>query len=115
MKSAHDFLLTKAKQDFGVLKKWTNTKLMTDDEVNENIRNLVAHQIRRMIEDDFKKLLDLLYQTDLSEQKVRECFQADKSAHEVSLMLADLYLHRMLQKYQTRKDYSDENIQGDWE
>jgi len=113
--SVHKFLIDKAKSDFGILKRWTNPKAMTEQEIYNNLRDLVAHHMQKMLDHEHTRLLDLLYQTDVSEEKVRACFQADKSSKEISLELADLYLTRLLQKWNTRNTYSNMDIQGDWD
>lgn len=115
MKSVNEFLIDKAKRDFGVLKKWTNLKRMSNEEVYENLRDLTAYHIQKMLDSEYTRLLDLLYQTDISEDKVRKCFRADKTSKEISIELADLYLNRLLEKWKTRHTYSTMDIKGDWD
>jgi hypothetical protein len=109
------FLSDSSKRDFGILKKWTNTKLMTESESYENLQKLIAYKISKMIDSDYGKLMDLLYKTDINEEQVKSCFGADKSSPEIGREIAVLYLDRMSKKYQTRLQFSDRNIEGDWD
>lgn len=109
-----NFLTETSKRDFGVLKKWTNLKVLNHEEAFENLINLIAYKIAQMINDDYSKLIDLLYSSDLDEKKVKNCFNIDKTNTEVARDIALLYLQRMVEKWKTRKEYSDKNIEGDW-
>lgn len=115
MKNANDFLIQSAKVDFGILKKWTNLKLMTSDEVFKNLKNLVGFRIQRMLDHDYSSLLELLYKCDISEIKVRSCFDAKKTSKEIANELAELYIQRMRQKWQTRLLYDNPDVKGDWD
>jgi hypothetical protein len=115
MKNDYDFLIDQAKKDFGILKKWTNVKLMSPEEVNENLKSLLAYQIHKMIDSDYNKLLELLYKTDISEAKVRACFDSSKTSKEISIEIAELYLARMRMKWKTRQEYASKEIVGDWD
>ncbi len=115
MKNANEFLLASAKQDFGVLKKWTNLKIMSTEEVYENLRDLIAYHIQKMLDHEYSRLLELLYKADISEVKVRACFQATKTSREIALELAELYLARMQSKWKTRQEYNTRDIKGDWD
>lgn len=115
MKSESEFLIDKAKQDFGVLKKWTNLKAMSESEVYENLKNLTANGIKNLLDHDYGKLLELLYKSDISEAKVKQCFDATKSSREISLEIAELYLVRMIAKWKTRQAYAQNLDQGDWD
>jgi hypothetical protein len=109
------YLTDCTKRDFGILKKWTNSKLMSEEESSDNIQKLIAYQISKMIDNDYGKLMDLLYKTDISEPKVKSCFDADKTSSEIARDIAKLYLERMIQKYQTRLQFSNPDIVGDWD
>lgn len=115
MKNANEFLIDSAKNDFGVLKKWTNLKLMTSDEVLENLINLIALRIQKMLDHDYARLLELLYKSDISEAKVRACFDADKSSKEIAKEIAELYIQRIQLKWQTRLLYNNPDVKGDWD
>jgi hypothetical protein len=115
MKSANEFLIDNAKVDLGVLKKWTNLKLMTPDEVYENLVHLIALQIQKMLDNNYSRLFELFYKSDISENKVRSCFDADKSSKEIAKELAVLYIERLKSKWETRLLYDDPNVKGDWD
>ena len=107
-----DYLKSKSKQDFEILKKWT-TSVMTPEEAHENLRSLIGTQIQKMLDSNVKSLLDILYQTDISEAKVKACFSLDKTSREIGLEMADLYLMRLQQKWSTRQQFKTD-IEGDW-
>lgn len=115
MLSKYEFLIDKAKQDFGVLKKWTNIKAMSEQEVYENLKNLTAYAIQKLMEYDNSRLLELLYKSDISETKVKACFDADKSSKEISKAIAELYMARMIAKWKTRQEYQSDEVEGDWD
>ncbi len=107
-----DYLKSKSKQDFEILKKWT-TSAMTPDEKYENLKSLIGAQMQKMLDNNVKSLLDILYQTDISEAKVKDCFSPDKTSREIGLEMADLYLRRLQQKWITREQFRTD-IEGDW-
>ena len=109
------FLTDCSKRDFEVLKKWTNLAQMSEQEAMDNLIGLIAYKISKMMEYQHKQLLDLLYATDIDERKVRACFHPEKSTSEVANDLALLYIDRMRQKWKTRLDYRNQNIEGDWD
>jgi hypothetical protein len=65
-------------------------------------RNWLIHVIERMIEQDFGKLVNLLYKIDVSEIKAKEAFAATENP---AARLADLIIERELKKVETRKKY----------
>lgn len=109
------FLSDATKRDFGILKKWTQSKLMTEEESFDNLHKLIAYQISKLIDSDYGKLMDLLYKTDIAESKVKSCFDADKTSPEIARDIASLYLSRMVKKHETRQQFSDPDIVGDWD
>ena len=115
MKNANEFLIEKAKTDFGVLKKWGNLKSITSEDVFENLSNLIALRIQNMLDHDYAQLLELLYKSDVEEARVRLCFDALKSSREVASELAELYLKRLHQKWQARQTHDDPDVKGDWD
>lgn len=109
------FLSDCTKRDFGILKKWTNSKMMTNDESYENLENLISYHISKMIDNDYGKLMDLLYKTDIDEKKVKSCFDAEKTSSEIARDIAKLYLLRIAKKHETRQQFSNPDIVGDWD
>jgi len=109
------FLMDKSKQDFEVLKKWTNLNVMSEDESEENLKKLIGYKIAKMLETDYDALLHLLYATDINENKVKLCFGAEKTNTEIGYELAELYLNRLKEKWTTRQIYSNKDIVGDWD
>ena len=110
-----DFFIDNSKKDFGILKKWTNTKVLSREEAIDNLRNLVSYKIAKMLDSDFDRLLELLYRADINETRVKTCFHSAKPSKEVALELADLYISRLIEKFRTRQEYNAKNIIGDWD
>ena len=115
MRNDYDYVMDQAKKDFGILKKWTNVKRMSPAEVHENLKNLLAYHIQKMLDSDYGRLVDLLYKADIAELKVRACFDESKTANEIAIEIAALYLDRMKTKWKTRQEYNSKNIEGDWD
>lgn len=109
-----DFIRDKTKSDFEILKKWIPARNLSGTEIEDNILILLSHHIRKLLETNMPRLLEILYQTDISEEKVRNAFHADKSGEDVSRKIAELYLQRLRQKWITRNKYN-QDISGDWD
>jgi hypothetical protein len=107
------FLKEKTKQDFEILKKWTNEDKMTSEEALINLQELVAYRIKKLLETNHGQLMEVLYKADVSESKVKACFGAHKESKEIADEIASLYLERLLLKWKTRQMYKDD-IEGDW-
>lgn len=105
------YLQEQTKNEFGLLKKWTNNVLCTQD-FEADLTNLVALELKKILTQDFNKLMELLYKWDLNERKVRETF-GDKTETEVAKELAQLYIDRMKQKWMTRQLFKSDE-EGDW-
>lgn len=71
----------------------------------EVIKKQLIDMIHKLIETDFHRLLTILYQIDVSEEKIRELLkQKDQLAGEV---IADLIIERQKEKIGLRKKYSE--------
>ncbi len=83
---------------------------LTNDELQksctkEDLLFFLDQYIQDLIDNDFEKLLQLLYRIDVSEVKVKEalCLSGPKKA---SYTIAKLIIEREEQKVNTRKKYS---------
>ncbi len=109
-----DFLKSKCKLDFEVLKKWTNTSKMDEFESLENLKKLLAYQIQKMLDTNFSKLMEILYAADISESNVKLVFGKEKMSKEIATEIAELYVLRLIKKWETRQQYKSD-IVGDWD
>lgn len=113
MKTESDFLSQNVKENFGILKKWTNH--LSGDEAYENYITLLTHTIAKLIENDYQQLITILYTNDIDEAKVKHCFDATKTTREIARDIAQLYLERLRKKWETRQLYDNSTIIGDWD
>jgi hypothetical protein len=74
---------------------------------NELLYQIVPH-IARLIESNYKKLLDLLYRIDVNESKV-SAIVSDSSVESLAEAISDLIIKRELQKIVIRKHYKSDN------
>ncbi len=76
---------------------------------NKNlVREKLIGLVNTLINKDFHSLLQLLYKTDVSENKIRSCLQNDPDTLTADI-IADLIIERQLQKIETRKIYTPKN------
>lgn len=108
------FLKEQTKQDFEILKKWTNESKLSYDESYSNLKELVAYRINKLLQKNSSQLMEALYKADVNEMKVRECFSSVKDSKEIASDIAALYLERLLQKWKYRQLYKND-IPGDWD
>lgn len=113
MKNEIDFIKDNCKKDFGILKKWTNTKHLNVDESIENLQNLLKIHLKSLLDNDFSSLLNILYKADVSENKVKAAFDNNFTSNEIAVEIAKLYIDRMIKKWNTRIQFSTQE-KGDW-
>lgn len=113
-KQAVDFVKEKLKSDFEILKKWIPVEKTSELDIRENILILLREKIKKLIESDYRRLMEILYAADINESKVRDAFGADRDIQVVAGDIAILYLERMIQKWNTRQQYQSD-IKGDWD
>lgn len=70
----------------------------------EELEARLAERLNALIRDDFPALVQLLYQQDVSEQKLRLLLQT-QPGEDAGLIMARLVIHRVLQKIATRRAY----------
>ena len=71
----------------------------------EQLRIAIAEQVNQMINEDFEKLVFLLYRIDVDEARMRALL-AEHGQHDSGLLLADLIIERQLQKIKSRQDFN---------
>ncbi|WP_148041873.1 hypothetical protein [Hanamia caeni] len=72
------------------------------------IRDRLIVLVNTLINKDFHSLIQLLYQIDISENKIRSCLQNDSEILTADI-IADLIIERQLQKIESRKIFSSKN------
>lgn len=106
------YIQNKTKLDFEVLKKWTENIPTAQDEFYHEMKKVLVEKIRQLILKDFDGLLRILYRTDVSEAKIKKTLK-DHEEKDAAEMIADLYLQRLVEKYQTKKEYRN-GEEGEW-
>lgn len=71
----------------------------------QQLRDTLSSQINRLINEDFEKLVFLLYRVDVDEARMRALL-AEHGDKDSAQLLADLILERQLQKIKSRRDFS---------
>lgn len=71
----------------------------------EALRKQLTEQINQLINEDFEKLVFLLYRIDVDEARMRALLAEQKNGNSAEL-LADLVLERQLQKIKSRRDFN---------
>ena len=68
----------------------------------KNIRLILSEKINDWINNDFEKLIHVLYRIDVSEKKINELLKENRT-EDAADILADLVIERELQKIEARK------------
>lgn len=78
--------------------------------INEVIA-AISIQVNKLIQNDFQKLVQILYRLDVSENKLKYMLQAHKN-EEAGNIIAALIVERELQRIKTREQFSkkDKNV-----
>ncbi|MEO7311165.1 MAG: hypothetical protein ABIX01_12260 [Chitinophagaceae bacterium] len=71
----------------------------------DTIRNKLYGFINHLIDENFEKLMMILYRIDVHEDKLRNMLNANP-ATDAGLVIADLIMERQVQKIKTRQDFS---------
>ena len=104
-------------------KEFLFQQLQTMDEkeiIAANFRTQLSRIINDLINDDFEKLVQFLYQLDIDEKKLRKILEINLPAgrqdegRDAGGMIADLAIERQIQKIKSRREFKrDENIDED--
>lgn len=84
--------------------------LITDEEELKNriLFDKLSAQVNDLINNDFERLISLLYRIDVSEEKLKTILKQNVSAHSADL-IARLIIERQLQKIRLRGKYKKDN------
>jgi hypothetical protein len=69
----------------------------------EELRGQLATTINLLINDNFQKLVSLLYRVDVSESRLKNLLK-DHPDQDAGLIIADLIIERQLQKIKSRRE-----------
>jgi len=87
------------------------TKIINNDfEVSENLtenqlREALVKTFEYLVEDNFQKLLQILYKADVDQYKLKDLL-ANSEGKSTAEVIADAYIERQKQKIETWKKYS---------
>ena len=71
----------------------------------EEIRRRLQAAIRTMIENDFQKLVNVLYRVDVNERKLKYLLQENVGS-DADIIIADLIIERQIEKIKLRSQHS---------
>ena len=77
-------------------------------------RQILSGRINEFINNDFQRLVSILYRMDVSETKLKQLL-TDNPGADAGIIIADLMIARQAEKIKSREQYSkrDENISDD--
>lgn len=77
-------------------------------------KQLLAEKINELINNDFQKLVSILYRMDVSEIKLKQLLTENPGTN-AAVIIADLMIERQAEKIRSREQFSkrDENISDD--
>jgi hypothetical protein len=75
----------------------------------DELKNRLSGHIRHLINNDFNKLVSILYRIDISEVKLKQLLE-DNRAGDAGMIIAELIIERQIQKINSRKENKSNNI-----
>ena len=75
----------------------------------DELKNLLSLHIHHLINNDFNKLVGILYRIDVSETKLRQLLE-NNPAEDSGMIIAELIIERQIQKINSRKENKSNNI-----
>jgi hypothetical protein len=83
-------------------------EISSNENLLEKIRALLIDKLEFLLNNNFEKLLWILYRIDVSEEKAKQALalQSEKRPAEI---LADLIIERQIEKAKTRQQYKSDN------
>lgn len=75
---------------------------------SEALHRIIADHINHLIQNDFHRLISLLYRIDINEDKLKILLK-DNEGTDAGLIIADLIIERQLEKIKTREQFKQEN------
>lgn len=87
-------------------------ELVLNDQSYASFKKLLAQKVNELINDDFLKLVSILYRLDISEMKLKE--QLQKNKEEAGDIIAEMIFQRQMEKmaarasFEKRKDIAED-------
>jgi len=79
--------------------------IVIDKSNHSNLSQALAEKINELINNDFQKLISILYRIDVSESKLQQVLAANRQVDAGSI-IADLIIERQKEKIRTREQFS---------
>jgi hypothetical protein len=67
-------------------------------------KKVLAGRINELIQNDFQKLISILYRLDVSEEKLKHLLK-ENTQHDAGLIITDLIIERQIQKIKSRQRF----------
>jgi len=80
----------------------------------EELKEKLSRHINILIQEDFQKLISVLYRIDVNETKLKAILK-ENPAHDAGEIIAALIIERQLQKIKLREEYRRSNNTSDEE
>jgi len=77
----------------------------------QELKDKLAKELNYLLQNDFEKLVSILYRLDINEAKLKQLFKENPGT-DAGLLIADMILERQEQKIKSRSQFKqrDENI-----
>ena len=76
----------------------------------EGLREKIADHVNELIQNDFQKLVNILYRIDINEPRLKLLLKENPNS-DAGKIIADLIIERQIQKIRSRREHrKDENI-----
>ena len=79
--------------------------IVIDKSNHSNLSRVLAERINEMINNDFQRLISILYRIDVSELKLQQILNANRGVDAGSI-IADLIIERQKEKIKTRQQFN---------
>ena len=89
-------------------------EVMFSEKDHSLTRKVLAEKINDLVNNDFQKLVLILYRMDVSEPKLKQLLNGNPGT-DAGIIITDLMIERQAEKIKSREHYSkrDENIHDD--
>jgi len=68
-------------------------------------KGILAESINELIQNDFQKLISILYRLDINEEKLKHLLK-ENTQSDAGLIITDLIIERQIQKIKSRQQFS---------
>ena len=96
-----------------ILRNFDLEEIPSDENLFGKIRKLLIDKLDFLLNNDFEKLLWILYRIDVNEEKAKAAL-AEKSEKNPAEILADMIIERQIEKAKTRIEFRDSDGGDDY-